>query len=170
MGRVAAVEEHCCKMTILVEIVPVFEIPGRQFGLFFVCVFTFLTERGISFSPGSAWPLTCARLPLYVSGHDTSGTSGPWGPSIPPLLAPLTASERKMTGRICWPKGSRKKPLLSSHMWSSQVAIASPVSRARGQATFQQVSIFGNQGKDSQGTHRAASAAQTELLFWAVMP
>lgn len=38
--------------------------------------------------------------------------------------------------------------MLSSHMWSSQGEIASPVSRARGQATFQQVRVFGDHGKD----------------------
>lgn len=148
---------------ILVEIVQLFEITGRQLGHF--CVFTFLIERCSFFSPGLVWPLTCIHLPLYLLGHDTSGTSRPWGPSIPPLLAPLTASERKRTGRICWPTGSRKKPLLSSPMWSSLVEIASPVSHARGQATFQQVRIFGNHGKNSQGTHRASPASQTELFF-----
>lgn len=125
-------------MMILVE-----NAHERQFGHF--CVFTFLRQRSSLLSSGSVGPLTCIRLPLYALGHDTSGTSRLWGPSIPPLLAPLTASERKRTGRICWPTGSRKKPLLSSHMWSSPVEIASPVSRARGQATFRQVRGFGNQ-------------------------
>lgn len=45
--------------------------------------------------------------------------------------------------------GSRKKPLPSSHMWSSLGGTASPVSRAKGQATFQQVRSFGHGKVDS---------------------
>lgn len=43
--------------------------------------------------------------------------------------------------------GSRKKPLPSSHMWSSPGGTALPVSRAKGQATFQRVRTF-DPGKD----------------------
>lgn len=130
----------------------------------------FLRGRCSFLSSGSVGPLTCIRLPLYLLGHDTSGTSRPWGPSIPLLPAPLTASEGKRTGRICWRTGSRKKPSPSSHMWSSPVEIASPVSHARGQATFRQVRVFGNHGKGSQGASRASPVSQTELFFQAVVP
>lgn len=80
----------------------------------------------------------CTHLPLCILGHDTRRTSWPWGPVIPPMLTGLSAREGKqMTLRILWPNGSSRRLLLSSPMWNSPGEIALPVSRVRGQATFQ---------------------------------
>ena len=92
----------------------------------------------LHFSHRNAQPVTHTHLPLCILGHDTRRTSWPWGPVIPPMLTGLSAREGKqMTLRILWPNGSSRRLLLSSPMWNSPGEIALPVSRVRGQATFQ---------------------------------
>lgn len=78
------------------------------------------------------YQLVCAAPRTRGAGYDRNGTPWPLGPSIPSLLVPIPASERdKMPGGICQLNKSRRKPLLSSHIWSSLGAVAWPLHEPR---------------------------------------
>lgn len=78
------------------------------------------------------YQLVCAAPRTRGAGHGRNGTSWPLSPSVPSLLVPIPASEReKMPGRICQLNKSRRKPLLSSHIWSSLGEVAWPLHEPR---------------------------------------